>query len=94
MKLRPPLFTGEPDAVASLCLTFAAADAGAGAARGAEVELVPGGAAVAVTSANKAAYVEAMFKRAMLDAISGSLGALLRGFYEVSCRSARSRRRG
>ena len=38
---------------------------------------MPGGAAVAVTSANKAAYVEAMFKRAMLDAISGSLGALL-----------------
>ena len=55
---------------------------------------MPGGAAVAVTSANKAAYVEAMFKRAMLDAISGSLGALLRGFYEVSCRGARSRCRG
>ncbi|CAM9483914.1 unnamed protein product [Phaeothamnion confervicola] len=47
------------------------------------MELVPGGAGVAVTDANKDEYLRLRLRHRMLDAVRPQLEALLRGFYEV-----------
>ena len=64
-----------------LCQTFTASEECAGAQR--VVDLIPGGADVEVTDANRLAFVTARFKFAMMDRIATPLAALLRGFYEV-----------
>eukprot|EP00636_Phaeomonas_parva_P016978 CAMPEP_0118888524 /NCGR_PEP_ID=MMETSP1163-20130328/25764_1 /TAXON_ID=124430 /ORGANISM="Phaeomonas parva, Strain CCMP2877" /LENGTH=1412 /DNA_ID=CAMNT_0006827091 /DNA_START=261 /DNA_END=4500 /DNA_ORIENTATION=- len=48
-----------------------------------EIELVPGGRAIAVTDDNKGDYVRRMFEYKMLHSIEGPLNEFLRGLYEV-----------
>ena len=53
-------------------------------------ELMPGGAKVAVTDANKHDYLRRRFKFRMLDSISEQLWQLLCGLYEVVPKEALS----
>ena len=64
-----------------LCLTFAVTEEHFGVMR--DVPLKPGGEDIDVDDENKVEYVELRFKYAMLDRVKTTLGALLRGFYDV-----------
>ena len=64
-----------------LCLTFAVTEEHFGVMK--DVPLKPGGEDIDVDDENKVEYVELRFKYAMLDRVKTTLGALLRGFYDV-----------
>jgi E3 ubiquitin-protein ligase HUWE1 len=64
-------------------LYFTAEQEDAFGGRGAEVELVPGGAAVAVTDANKWEYVSKVAAHKMTASIARQTDAFLAGFHEL-----------
>jgi hypothetical protein len=74
----------KPGEVEALCQTFTVTASGAADGFGeAEMELVPGGADMDVTDANKVEFVTARFKYQMMDRIRLPLANLCRGFYDV-----------